>query len=156
MKGCKDIEEYQQFIEGKKVIINLLGIIYVPDACIVLIIKTKDNIKINNQYSHITGFIKTFAPKDSNTVLEAVMKNQDIKNLYNKMISSEECKFNEKDCLLYSEKIQVNRHSYTAYVKFVERQIELESNGARIVGVVLNGIKRNQVDYDSYSYYGYY
>lgn len=29
---------------------------------------------------------------------------------------------------------------------------QLERNGARLLGVVLNGVKKNQVDYDSYSY----
>lgn len=35
-------------------------------------------------------------------------------------------------------------------------KIELERNGARIVGVVLNGVKKNQLDYNGYGYDKYY
>ncbi|MBO6048013.1 MAG: CpsD/CapB family tyrosine-protein kinase [Erysipelotrichaceae bacterium] len=52
--------------------------------------------------------------------------------------------------------VMVVRNEFASKKAVRRSQIELESNGARIVGVVLNGVKRNQVDYDSYSYYGYY
>lgn len=35
-------------------------------------------------------------------------------------------------------------------------KVELERNGARIVGVVLNGVKKNQLDYSGYGYDKYY
>lgn len=33
---------------------------------------------------------------------------------------------------------------------------QLQRNGARVLGVVLNGVKKNQVDYSGYGHYGHY
>lgn len=119
-------EEYKQFIQGEKVMIKLLGIVYVPESAIVMIIKVDKNIKINNTYPHVTGFIKDFAPKYSNNIMENIMKNNKIKSVYDKLMSSDGCKLDGKECL-YSDSIKIDGYSYNAYVKYLEEPVDLES-----------------------------
>ena len=120
-------EEYKQFIQGEKVEVKLIGIAYVPHSSIVMIIKVDKNVKIKNAYPHVTGFIRDFAPKYSNNIMENIMKNRDIKNIYNKLMN-EDAKLSEKDIKLYTEKIEIDGKSYNAYVKYFCESVELESH----------------------------
>ena len=120
-------EEYQQFIQGEKVMIKLLGIAYVPESSIVMIIKVDKAIKISNTYPHITGFIKDFKPKYSNDIMENIMKNKEIKSIYDNLLNSEECKLKGKKSLLFNEKIEIEGYDYDAYVNFLEEPVDLES-----------------------------
>lgn len=52
--------------------------------------------------------------------------------------------------------ILVTRNDYTKKKVLIRVKNELIRNGARIVGVVLNGVKKNQVDYKDYGYDKYY
>ena len=120
-------EEYKQFIQGEKVMIKLLGIAYVPKSSIVMIIKVDKNIKIKNDYPHVTGFIKDFAPKYSNNIMENIMKDKDIKNIYDKLMK-EDSKLSDEENLLFSCEIKIDGKSYTAYVRYLEEPVELESS----------------------------
>ena len=119
-------EEYKQFIQGEKVEVKFIGIAYVPHSSIVMIIKVDKNIKIKNAYPHVTGFIRDFAPKYSNNIMENVMKNKDIKNIYDKLMN-EDTKLSEKDIKLYTSNIEIDGKSYNAYVKYFDESVELES-----------------------------
>ena len=119
-------EEYQQFIQGEKVGVKLIGIAYVPQSSIVMIIKVDKNVKIKNTYPHVTGFIKDFAPKYSNNIMENIMKNKNIKNIYDKLIN-EDKKLSENDVKLYTDKIEIEGESYNAYVKYLDEPVELDS-----------------------------
>ena len=119
-------EEYKQFIQGEKVEVKLLGIAYVPHSSIVMIIKVDKNVKIKNDYPHVTGFIRDFAPKYSNNIMENIMKNKDIKNIYDKLMN-EDTKLSEKDIKLYTSKIEIDGKTYNAYVKYFDESVELES-----------------------------
>ena len=120
-------EEYKQFIQGEKVMIKLLGIVYVPESTIVMIIKVDKSIKIKNVYPHVTGFTKDFAPKYSNNVMENIMKNKEIKSVYDKLIKTDsDVKLNEKECL-FSDVIDIDGYDYDAYINYLENPVELES-----------------------------
>jgi hypothetical protein len=118
-------EEYKQFIEGENVVIKLIGIVYVPRCSIVMIIKVDDKISIKNKYPHITGFIKDFPPKYSNNVMECIMENKEINNAY-KLLMEGKTKLNEKDSI-FCEKIEIDRKSHNAYVKFLGESVDLSS-----------------------------
>ena len=118
-------EEYKQFIEGENVVIKLTGIVYVPRCSIVMIIKVDDKISIKNKYPHITGFIKDFPPKYSNNVMECIMENKEINNAY-KLLMEGKTKLNEKDSI-FCEKIEIDRKSHNAYVKFLGESVDLSS-----------------------------
>ena len=120
-------DEYKQFIQGEKVPIKLLGIVYVPESSVVMIIKVDKNIKIKNAYPHITGFIKDFAPKYSNNIMENIMQNKDIKSIYDGMMNSDDSKYTGKLDLIHSEVIEIDGYEYDAYVRFFEKPVELES-----------------------------
>ena len=106
--------------------IKLLGIVYVPESTIVMIIKVDKSIKIKNAYPHVTGFIKDFAPKYSNDVMENIMKNKEIKSVYDKLIKSDnDVKLNEKECL-FSDEIDIDGYAYNAYINYLENPVELE------------------------------
>jgi hypothetical protein len=118
-------DEYKQFIEGENVKIKLIGVIYVPSSDIVLIIKIDDKISIKNKYPHITGFVKDFAPKYSNNVMECVMKNKDINKSYQILMDGKD-KLNVNNSL-FCEKIHIENKSYNAYVKFLDAPVDLSS-----------------------------
>ena len=118
-------DEYKQFIEGENVKIKLIGVIYVPSSDIVLIIKIDDKISIKNKYPHITGFVKDFAPKYSNNVMECVMKNKDINKFYQILMDGKD-KLNVNNSL-FCEKIHIENKSYNAYVKFLDAPVDLSS-----------------------------
>ena len=120
----KNSDEYKQFIEGENVIIKLIGIAYVPNSAIVMIIKLDDKITIKNKYPHITGFIKDFPPKYSNNIMECIMKNKDINKAYESLMNGKE--LNEKENL-FCDKIEIEGKNYNAYVKFLEESVELSS-----------------------------
>ena len=118
-------DEYKQFIEGENVKIKLIGVIYVPSSDIVLIIKIDDKISIKNKFPHITGFVKDFAPKYSNNVIECVMKNKDINKSYQILMDGKD-KLNVNNSL-FCEKIHIENKSYNAYVKFLDAPVDLSS-----------------------------
>ena len=120
-------DEYRQFIQGEKVEVKLIGIAYVPQSSIVMIIKVDKNVKIRNTYPHVTGFIKDFAPKYSNNIMENIMKNKNIKNMYDKLIMNEDTKLSENDIKFYTEKIEIDGYTYNAYVKYFDEHVKLES-----------------------------
>ena len=120
-------EEYEQFIQGEKVMIKLLGIVYVPESSIVMIIKVDKNIKIKNTYPHVTGFIADFKPKYSNDIMEKIMKNKDIKSVYDEMMNNSDSKYKGKISLINCEIIEIEGYEYDAYVKFFDEPVELES-----------------------------
>ena len=90
-----------------------------------MIIKIDDKISIKNKFPHITGFVKDFAPKYSNNVIECVMKNKDINKSYQILMDGKE-KLNVNDSL-FCEKIEIEKESYNAYVKFLDSPVNLSS-----------------------------
>ena len=112
-------------LEGENVVIKLIGIVYVPRCSIVMIIKVDDKISIKNKYPHITGFIKDFPPKYSNNVMECVMENKNINRTYETLMEGK-TKLNEKDSI-FCEKIEIDRKSHNAYVKFLGESVDLSS-----------------------------
>lgn len=121
----KNTDEYKQFIQGERVIVKLLGIVYVPNSTIVMIVKPDEKVKIKNNYPHITGFIDNFVPKYSNNVMESIMENDDVKKIYSKLMREEEIKANDK--ISFYQKIKIEGKTYDAYVQFMEKSFELES-----------------------------
>ena len=126
LREISNTDEYKQFIQGEKVTIKLLGVVYVPKSSIVMIIKVDNNVKIKNEYPHITGFIKDFPPKYSNNIMENIMKNKEIKKIYDKLMSKDG-KLDGKESLVFSDEIKIDGKSYNAYVNYLEEPIEIES-----------------------------
>jgi hypothetical protein len=118
-------DQYKQFIEGEEVKIQLIGIVYVPNGSIVMIIKLDNKISIKNKYPHITGFIKDFAPKYSNNVMECVMENKNINRTYETLMDGK-LKSDLKENL-FCEKIEIEKKSHVAYVKFFDVPVDLAS-----------------------------
>ena len=120
-----ETDEYKQFIEGENVNIKLIGVVYVPNSSIVMIIKIDDKICIKNKYPHITGFIKDFPPKYSNDVMECIMMNKLINRSYELLLDGKS-NLDEKE-KLFCEKIEVDNQSHFAYVKFLDESVDLSS-----------------------------
>jgi hypothetical protein len=118
-------EEYNQFIEGETVNIKLIGVAYVPNSAIVMIIKVDNKIRINNKHPHVTAFIKDFPPKYSNTILEGIMQNKTINKSYEILIEGKS-KLDGKESL-FCEKIEIDKKFHLAYVKFLEEPVDLTS-----------------------------
>ena len=54
------------------------------------------------------------------------MGNKEIKSIYDKLMSDDDCKISEKECL-YSDEIKIEGKKHVAYVKYLEEPIEIES-----------------------------
>ena len=118
-------DEYKQFIEGENVNIKLIGVVYVPNCSIVMIIKLDNKISIKNKYPHITGFIKDFPPKYSNNIMECIMDNKTINKSYEILLEGKS-KLDEKE-ISFCEKIEIDKKYHMAYVKFLEESVDLTS-----------------------------
>ena len=130
-KGSKNVFEikneksYTQFKEGEIIKVKLIGIIYVPNKTIVMIIKIQNGIVSNNKYPHVTGFINQYPPKASNDVLEKVLLNKDALEQYNKIIN-ENNEINMDNDFIQKYNLKINKEDVDAYLNLFGKDIEIE------------------------------
>ena len=130
-KGSKNVFEikneksYTQFKEGEIIKVKLIGIIYVPNKTIVMIIKIQNGIVSNNKYPHVTGFINQYPPKASNDVLEKVLLNKDALEQYNKIIN-ENNDINMDNDFIQKYNLKINKEDVDAYLNLFGKDIEIE------------------------------
>ena len=94
-RGNKSFEEveknlaYQQYAENKKVFVSIIGLVYVPEGIMCLLIKLNDGIICSGNFPHMTIMRNKYPPKYSNTVIKECLKIKEIKKQYDKKISGE-------------------------------------------------------------------
>ena len=127
-KGNKSINEikndksYLQFKEGEINKVKFIGLVYIPNRTIVMIINFSNGIVSNNKYPHVTAFINQYPPKASNDVLEKILLNEDALEKYNNIIkeNTNEGEFIKK----YDMKI--NKENVVGYLILFEKSVEIE------------------------------
>ena len=123
-RGNKPFEEveknlaYQQYVENKKVFVSVIGLVYVPEGIMCLLIKFNDGIICSGNYPHMTIMRNKYPPKYSNTVIKECLKIKEIKNKYDKKISGEKNE-DEDDIINTSE-------SKGDFIK--KKQIKIDEN----------------------------
>ena len=94
-RGNKSFEEveknlaYQQYAEDKKVFVSVIGLVYVPEGILCLLIKLNDGIICSGNFPHMTIMRNKYPPKYSNTVIKECLKIKELKKKYDKKISGE-------------------------------------------------------------------
>ena len=68
---------------------GVIGLIYVPEGIMCLLIKLNGGIICSGNYPHMTIMRNKYPPKYSNTVIKECLKIKEIRNKYEKKISGE-------------------------------------------------------------------
>ena len=127
-KGNKSINEiqndksYLQFKEGEINKVKFIGLVYIPNRTIVMIIKFSNGIVSNNKYPHVTAFINQYPPKASNDVLEKILLNEDDLEKYNNIIKENT---NEGEFIKKYD-IKINKENVVGYLILFEKSVEIE------------------------------
>ena len=127
-KGNKSINEiqndksYLQFKEGEINKVKFIGLVYIPNRTIVMIIKFSNGIVSNNKYPHVTAFINQYPPKASNDVLEKILLNEDALEKYNNIIKENT---NEGEFIKKYD-LKINKENVVGYLILFEKSVEIE------------------------------
>ena len=132
-RGNKSFEEveknlaYQQYAENKKVFVSVIGLVYVPEGIMCLLIKLNDGIICSVNFPHMTIMRNKYPPKYSNTVIKECLKIKEIKKQYDKKISG------EKD----EEEDDISTSSETKGDFIRKKQIKIDENFVIVYFVLL-------------------
>ena len=138
-KGNKSLEEigknlaYQQYIENKKIFVTVIGLVYVPEGIICLLIKLNDGIICSGNYPHMTIIKNKYPPKYSNIVIKECLKIKEIKNKYDKKISEKKedeeninTNNDNKGDLIYRKQIKIDEIFVLVYFVLFEKSFEVQ------------------------------
>ena len=131
LSKVENLPQFKKFEEGKICKIKINGMIYIPECLIVLIIKLPGNVCCINKYPHITAFIGKYPPKFSNNAMEEVLKNSEIKILYDKIMKNDneesiDTNLNEEN--YFNLNININNEDVTAYIYLSTKELIIEGN----------------------------
>ena len=132
-RGNKSFEEveknlaYQQYAENKKVFVSVIGLVYVPEGIMCLLIKLNDGIICSGNFPHMTIMRNKYPPKYSNTVIKECLKIKELKKQYDKKISGE--KDEEEDDITTSSE---NKGDFIR-----KKQIKIDENFVIVYFVLL-------------------
>ena len=93
-KGDKSFEEiqnhlaYRQYAENKNIFATVIGLVYVPEGIMCLLIKLNDGIVCYGDYPHMTIMRNKYPPKYSNLVIKECLKIKEFKYEYEKRINN--------------------------------------------------------------------
>ena len=87
-ESIKDHLAYQQYYENKNVFVTVIGLVYVPEGIMCLLIKLIDGIVCNGDYPHMTFMRNRYPPKYSNLVIKECLKFKEFKYEYDKRINN--------------------------------------------------------------------
>ena len=138
-RGNKSFEEieknlaYQQYIENKKIFVTVIGLVYVPEGILCLLIKLNDGIICSGNYPHMTIMRNKYPPKYSNTVIKECLKIKEIKYKYDKIISGEKEENEEittnkenKGDFVRKKQIQIDENLVLAYFVLFEKPFDIQ------------------------------
>ena len=139
-RGNKSFEEvekslaYQQYVEDKKVFVTVIGLVYVPEGIMCLLIKLNDGIICSGNYPHMTIMRNKYPPKYSNTVIKECMKIKEMKYKYDKKLTGEkeeadnEINTNNenKGDFIIRKQIKIDESSVLVYFVLFEKTFDVQ------------------------------
>ena len=136
-RGNKTFEEveknlaYQQYAENKKIFVSIIGLIYVPEGILCLLIRLNDGIICSGNYPHMTIIRNKYPPKYSNTVIKECLKIKEIKNKYDqKLLKEKEEEINtnneNKGDYIQRKQIKVDENLVIAYFILFEKSFDVQ------------------------------
>jgi len=140
-RGNKSFEEveknlaYQQYAEDKKVFVSVIGLVYVPEGILCLLIKLNDGIICSGNFPHMTIMRNKYPPKYSNTVIKECLKIKELKKKYDKKISGEKDEEEEdeiststeaKGDFIRKKQIKIDENFVIVYFVLFEKPFEVQ------------------------------
>ena len=132
-KSFKEIENhlaYQQYFENRNVFVTVIGLIYVPEGILCLLIKLNDGIVCSGEYPHMTIARNKYPPKYSNLVIKECLKFKEIKTQYDKRINNENdsdsINTNKIEDLFQRKQIVIDENKVIAYFVLFEKSFDVK------------------------------
>jgi len=94
-----------------------------------LIIKLPNDVCSINKFPHITGFVGKYPPKFSNNAMEEILKNSEVKSLYDKIMKEEkeeDIDTNLKEENYFNFDININNEDVSAYIYLSKKELVVE------------------------------
>ena len=138
-RGNKLFEEieknlaYQQYAENKKIFVSVIGLVYVPEGIMCLLIKFNDGTICSGNYPHMTIMRNKYPPKYSNIVIKECMKIKEINYKYNKKINGEKeeddiitTNNENKGDFIIRKKIKIDENLVMVYFILFEKTFDVQ------------------------------
>jgi hypothetical protein len=135
-KGDKSFDEikdhlaYQQYYENKNVFVTVIGLIYVPEGIMCLLIKLNDGIVCNGEYPHMTLMRNKYPPKYSNLVIKECLKFKDFKYEYDKRINGADddngISTSKKENYINKKQITIDETKVIVYFVLFEKSFDIK------------------------------
>ena len=139
-KGDKSFEEienhlsYKQYYENRNIFVTVIGLVYVPEGILCLLIKLNDDIVCYGEYPHMTIVRNKYPPKYSNLVIKECLKIKEfkyeydkrIKNLVNNGDNSGIISTTKKEDFIQRKQIVIDENKVIAYFVFFEKSFDVK------------------------------
>ena len=139
-KGDKSFEEiknhlaYKQYYENRNIFVTVIGLVYVPEGILCLLIKLNDGIVCNGEYPHMTIIRNKYPPKYSNLVIKECLKIKEfkyeydkrIKNLKNDENNNEIISTSKKEDFIQRKQITIDENKVIAYFVLFEKSFDVK------------------------------
>jgi hypothetical protein len=136
-RGDKSFEEienhlaYKQYVEDKNIFVTVIGLVYVPEGIMCLLIRLNDGIVCNGEYPHMTIIRNKYQPKYSNLVIKECLKLKELKYQYDKSININQDNMSEisttkKEDFIQRKQIVVDENKVIVYFVIFEKPFDVK------------------------------
>ena len=136
-RGDKSFEEienhlaYKQYVEDKNIFVTVIGLVYVPEGIMCLLIRLNDGIVCNGEYPHMTIIRNKYPPKYSNLVIKECLKLKELKYQYDKSININQDNMSEisttkKENFIQRKQIVVDENKVIVYFVIFEKPFDVK------------------------------
>jgi hypothetical protein len=136
-RGDKSFEEienhlaYKQYVEDKNIFVTVIGLVYVPEGIMCLLIRLNDGIVCNGEYPHMTIIRNKYPPKYSNLVIKECLKLKELKYQYDKSININQDNMSEisttkKEDFIQRKQIVVDENKVIVYFVIFEKPFDVK------------------------------
>ena len=136
-RGDKSFEEienhlaYKQYVEDKNIFVTVIGLLYVPEGIMCLLIRLNDGIVCNGEYPHMTIIRNKYPPKYSNLVIKECLKLKELKYQYDKNININQDNMSEisttkKEDFIQRKQIIIDENKVIVYFVIFEKPFDVK------------------------------
>ena len=136
-RGDKSFEEienhlaYKQYVEDKNIFVTVIGLVYVPEGIMCLLIRLNDGIVCNGEYPHMTIIRNKYPPKYSNLVIKECLKLKELKYQYDKSININQDNMSEisttkKEDFIQRKQIVIDENKVIVYFVIFEKPFDVK------------------------------
>ena len=143
-ESIKDHLAYQQYYENKNVFVTVIGLVYVPEGIMCLLIKLNDGIVCNGEYPHMTLMRNRYPPKYSNLVIKECLKFKEFKYEYEQRINSDDSdnsiNTTKKGDYIQRKQITIDENKVIVYFLLFEKPFDIKGE--------MHAFEKDEVDFN--------